>query len=503
MSDAFTIIAPVVRAEGKDVPPEEIQRALNSIVQQMNVALNNPQPPSGAAGGDLSGTYPNPTVAAVHATSGTMSGATITGSTLNSTPVGQSSPNTGAFTTLTATTPVGVTSGGTGRNALNANAVVIGEGSSVVNFASPTATTGVPLVSAGAAVDPAFGTASVAGGGTGRTTLTLNNVLIGEGTNAVNFAAPGAAGQILASNGAADPTFQTKTALAIASSGANSDITSLSGLTTALSVAQGGTGRQTLTTRSVLIGEGTAAVNFAVPSTAGQALVSAGAAADPVFGFPTGTLVNVQVFTAGGTYTPTSGAVTAIVEAIGGGGGGGGAAATAAGTVAPAQGGFSGSYAKVRLTSLSSQTVTIGAAGAGGAAGNNAGTAGGQTTFGAIITCPGGLGGSGASAQTPPFFFASTGNNAAATTTATALILSQGESGFMGIAMVTGATDIWGGAGGPSPFGGGAGGTGPNAAGTAATSKGTGGGGATSTAAGGAQAGGNGAAGVVVIYEYA
>lgn len=50
-------------------------------------------PPSGAAGGDLSGTYPNPAVSAVHATSGT----------LNGVPVGATTASTGAFTTLSAT----------------------------------------------------------------------------------------------------------------------------------------------------------------------------------------------------------------------------------------------------------------------------------------------------------------------------------------------------------------------------------------------------------------
>ncbi|MGK8202900.1 hypothetical protein ACRS8P_29240 [Burkholderia cenocepacia] len=40
MSDSFRIVAPFVRAEGKDVPPDQIQNGLNSIAQQTTVALN-------------------------------------------------------------------------------------------------------------------------------------------------------------------------------------------------------------------------------------------------------------------------------------------------------------------------------------------------------------------------------------------------------------------------------------------------------------------------------
>jgi hypothetical protein len=45
------------------------------------------------------------------------------------------------------------------------------------------------------------GTLPVANGGTGRTTLTANNVLLGNGTTAVNFVAPGTNGNVLQSNG--------------------------------------------------------------------------------------------------------------------------------------------------------------------------------------------------------------------------------------------------------------------------------------------------------------
>lgn len=44
---------------------------------------------------------------------------------------------------------------------------------------------------------------SVAQGGTGSTTLTANNVLIGNGTGAVTFVAPGTSGNVLTSNGTA------------------------------------------------------------------------------------------------------------------------------------------------------------------------------------------------------------------------------------------------------------------------------------------------------------
>jgi hypothetical protein len=42
---------------------------------------------------------------------------------------------------------------------------------------------------------------AVASGGTGRATLTANNVVLGNGTTAVNLVAPGTANNVLTSNG--------------------------------------------------------------------------------------------------------------------------------------------------------------------------------------------------------------------------------------------------------------------------------------------------------------
>jgi hypothetical protein len=64
--------------------------------------------------------------------------------------------------------------------------------------------------------------------------------------------------------------------LTAAKSGANSDITSITGLTTPLTVAQGGTGAATLTANNVLLGNGTSAPQFVAPSTAGNVLTSNG-----------------------------------------------------------------------------------------------------------------------------------------------------------------------------------------------------------------------------------
>lgn len=90
---------------------------------------------------------------------------------------------------------------------------LVGGASNAITSVAPSATSGVPLISQGAASNPAFGTAVVAGGGTGQTSLTAHSVLIGNGTSGIVQVGPVAStGAILASNGAAsDPGFTTAT----------------------------------------------------------------------------------------------------------------------------------------------------------------------------------------------------------------------------------------------------------------------------------------------------
>jgi hypothetical protein len=101
-------------------------------------------------------------------------------------------------------------------------------------------------------------------------------------------------------NGAAIQELQTgDTVTGLAASGANSDITSLSGLTTALTVAQGGTGATTLT--GLLKGNGTSAFTAA---TAGTDYVAIGGA----LGTPSsGTLTNCTFPTLNQNTTGTAG----------------------------------------------------------------------------------------------------------------------------------------------------------------------------------------------------
>lgn len=271
-------------------------------------------------------------------------------------------------------------------------------------------------------------------------------------------------------------------------------------------VAKGGIGRATQTAYAVICGGTTSTAaqqSVASVGTANQVLTSNGAGALPTFQdiSVTGAITSVvsQVFTANGTYTPTSGMVYCKIEVIGGGGAGGGANTTTAAQYSNGGGGGSGEYASGifdAATVGASQTVTIGAAGTGVSAGT--GGSGGTSSVGALITAGAGAGGSASGASASPNLgVAGAGGSGGSGGD----FRCNGQYGFYGSQLAATGTWCIGGKGGSSQYG--AGGRNVFAsAGAAATGYGAGGGGASNFQSTSATAGGNGTPGIVVITEY-
>jgi hypothetical protein len=91
---------------------------------------------------------------------------------------------------------------------------------------------------------------AVADGGTGRSTLTIHGVLIGNATSGINATSAGTAGQVLTSNGAsADPTFQS-----VAAASCPTCVTSAAALTAnRIVIGSGSQGSQVLTSLGTTI----------------------------------------------------------------------------------------------------------------------------------------------------------------------------------------------------------------------------------------------------------
>lgn len=164
---------------------------------------------------------------------------------------------------ITGITDLAVADGGTGRSTFTAGTYLKGNGTSGL------LTQSAPI--------------PVTDGGTGLTTLPNNNLLVGAGTGSLNSIAPGTNGQVLTSNGvtwaAASVPAVTPTRFSAGATGFTPSTLSGPGDITlggTLNVANGGTGRTTLTVNNVLLGNGTTAVNFVAPSTSGNVLTSNG-----------------------------------------------------------------------------------------------------------------------------------------------------------------------------------------------------------------------------------
>lgn len=112
---------------------------------------------------------------------------------------------------------------------------------------------------------------------------------------------------------------------------------------------------------------------------------------------PSGRLIGTPiVFTSSGTYTPSAGTKTIIVEGVGGGAGGGGSSTPPSGQYSAAGGGAGGTWARALFpVPTSTVNVTIGSGGSAGVAsatssGAGEGGQGGDSSFGTLLICPGG-----------------------------------------------------------------------------------------------------------------
>jgi hypothetical protein len=126
-------------------------------------------------------------------------------------------PSTATSGAVTLAGTLATTNGGTGLTSFTANRVFYSSSTSAIGssanltFDGTTLTANDIIDSSLTASKPVFtngsnnlvstGTVPVDQGGTGATALTLNNVILGNGTSAVQFVAPGTNGNVLTSNG--------------------------------------------------------------------------------------------------------------------------------------------------------------------------------------------------------------------------------------------------------------------------------------------------------------
>ena len=243
---------------------------------------------------------------------------------------------------------------------------------------------------------------------------------------------------------------------------------------------------------------------IAVP--AGRTAVLFGDGVNITTGYGPGNLLNVQRFTATGTYTKTPGVNRIRVILVGGGGGGGGTQATSSSQIASSPGGGAGTYGDTGLidaSGISTVSVTVGSGGASNSAGS--GNNGGASSFGSYITAPGGIGGAVGTAGAPGTY-GTMGDDTATADSCTGtniLVSSAGRGGSGSINLGPGGANIKSGAGGAGIFsGGGRAFIGSISRAGSAPGYGGGGSGIAAGVSAAAFAGGSGSGGIVIVEEY-
>lgn len=190
--------------------------------------------------------------------------------------------------------------------------LLIGATSNGITNVAPSSTSGVPVISQGASSDPIFGTAVVAGGGTGSVTFAINGAVYSNTTTTgVLQSATLTSGQILI-GGTTTPaagTISAGTGVSI-SNGNNSITINAVGSGLTWTVVTGAA--QAMTSNNGYIANRAGTVAFTLPTTSAVGDVLAITGINTATGWSLAWTTNQQVFFGTSTTTVTTGSLASV-----------------------------------------------------------------------------------------------------------------------------------------------------------------------------------------------